>query len=470
VRELKPGDLIADRYRIGALIARGGMGAVHRGTDERTGRAVAIKVLLRELADDRTSVARFEREVTAAARLDHPGVVSVIDFGTTPDGVSYLVMEHVSGRTLASVLDQGRLAPSRAADIVEQALGALAAAHAAGIVHRDLKPANLMLVPAGAGGREIVKLFDFGIAQLKTSSAFARLTAAGSVIGTPAYMSPEQARGGECDARTDIYAMGMVLWCCLTGTRAFTGREVDVLLAVQNVVPPRADQVVPDVPAELATIAARALAKRPEDRFQSAAELAAALVAARTSMGTVAAPQPGANVTTLMASPSPLAPLTPTLPEPAAPEPPRASPPSPPPSPPRRRIWPRVLAVVVVLGLGASVLVVGVVAYAMYELGVIALWAPPALPYPGARGPVPAPLPAPFDPSVGPSADIAPSGGPVCTRALGCCEAYSQRVAAMGEPCPSVVLSDEAGCQGQLDMWRQWSDDQGVTLAECAAD
>ena len=165
MRVLKPGDRIADRYEIDTVIARGGMGAVYRATDTRTGRAVAVKVVLKELAGDRTALARFEREAMAAARLAHPGVVSVLDFGTTPEGLSYLVMEHVAGRTLAEVLDQeGRLAPARAADIVEQALGGLEAAHAAGIVHRDLKPGNLMLVPSGAGGREIVKLLDFGVA------------------------------------------------------------------------------------------------------------------------------------------------------------------------------------------------------------------------------------------------------------------------------------------------------------------
>ncbi len=274
---IQAGTRIADRYRIESLLASGGMGAVYRATDERLSRAVAIKILLAEIAADATQVARFEREAIASARLSHPGIIQVHDFGKTDAGVAYLVMELISGQTLSSVLDRSRLTPKRAVDIVDQALAALAAAHGAGIIHRDLKPANLMLVPLG-GEREHVKILDFGIAQLKSGEAYARLTATGDVVGTPSFMSPEQARGEPCDPRADLYSMGMVLWCCLTGQRPWNYPHVaQIIVAVQSEMPRRADRVTADVPKAVATVVEKAIAKRAQDRFASAAEFAAEL-------------------------------------------------------------------------------------------------------------------------------------------------------------------------------------------------
>ena len=275
---LPVGARIADRYVVRGVIAQGGMGAVLDAHDEKLARPVAIKVLLRELASDAVSVARFEREARIAARVSHPGLVQVLDSGTVADGSSFLVMERIAGSTLSQVLGAGgRLAPARAADLAEQALGALSAAHAAGIVHRDLKPGNLMVVPLGGDGRELVKVLDFGIAQLKTSSSYARLTQTGAILGTPTFMAPEQAQGGAVDARADVYAMGLVLWCLLTGRRPFEGRDMaSVLEQVLSVVPPRADQLAP-VPAELAAIAETAMQKPPASRYPDAAAFASAL-------------------------------------------------------------------------------------------------------------------------------------------------------------------------------------------------
>ncbi len=295
---LQPGALIARRFRCTGLIARGGMGAVYAARDERLDRQVALKVLRSELGEDPVLIARFQREAIAAARLAHPGIAQVLDFGTTDEGLSYLVMELIQGETFSALLTrEKRLAPHRAADLVEQALGALASAHDAGIVHRDLKPGNLMVVPTGAS-RETVKVLDFGIAQIADGEAYTRLTRTGIILGTPAYMAPEQAMGRGVDARTDVYAMGVILWCLLTGQKPFTGADMaSVLEALLHSVPPRADQLASGVPPELASIAELAMQKEPERRFQSATAMAQALVALRSHeqrAGSMVPPQPRA--------------------------------------------------------------------------------------------------------------------------------------------------------------------------------
>ena len=280
---LGAGSLVAGRYRITGLIARGGMGAVYAAVDERLSRDIALKTLRPELVEDPTLVARFEREAQTAARLAHPCIAQVLDFGTTSEGLLYLVMERVRGETLAALLKrEGRLAPRRAADIVEQTLGALASAHAEGVVHRDLKPGNIMIVPSGES-RETVKLLDFGIAHLMDGAAYTRLTQTGVILGTPTYMSPEQALGGRIDARTDVYAMGVILWCLLTGQKPFSGSSMaDVVEAILNTLPPLADALVPAVPNELARVADFAMQKDRERRFMDANAMGRALVAYRT--------------------------------------------------------------------------------------------------------------------------------------------------------------------------------------------
>ncbi|MBN8611022.1 MAG: serine/threonine protein kinase, partial [Deltaproteobacteria bacterium] len=316
---LEPGTLLAGRYCIKAVIAVGGMGAVYEALDERFGRPVAVKVVLRELAKDPRLVARFEREAGALARLSHPSFVHVHDFGATDDGVSYLVMERVTGTNLGDLLaKEGPLAPERAADLVEQALGALEVAHEAGIVHRDLKPANLMVIASGAS-RELVKVLDFGVAQLRTGEAYSRLTRTGSIVGTPSFMSPEQARGEEIDARSDLYAMGVVLYCLLTGKRPFEGTDLaDILHKVRNEPAPSADVRRPGVPPALARIVDRAMEKNASRRYASAREMAQALVTWRGTRISGSTPQPSSprEAATIVAK---LTPATAPLPQTNAP-------------------------------------------------------------------------------------------------------------------------------------------------------
>lgn len=279
---LAPGTRIAQRYRITGLIAQGGMGAVHEAVDERLGREVALKTLRSELATDDTEVMRFEREAQMSARLSHPGIAQVLDFGRTHDGLLYLVMERIRGETLAALLTrEKRVLPVRAADIVEQALSALASAHAEGILHRDLKPGNLMIVSTGSG-REVVKVLDFGIAHRMDGGTITRLTQTGVILGTPAFMAPEQARGEALDARVDVYAMGVLLWCLLTGQKPFVGESMaETIHAVLSLVPPRADQVVPGIPHALASVADVAMQKDRAHRFVDANAMAHALASAR---------------------------------------------------------------------------------------------------------------------------------------------------------------------------------------------
>ncbi|MFO0682723.1 MAG: serine/threonine-protein kinase [Sandaracinus sp.] len=326
---LGPGSRIADRYAIESPLASGGMGVVYRATDTRLSRPVAIKLLLAQLGAEPSQLARFEREAIAAARLSHPGIVQVHDFGRTETGLSYLVMELVGGTTLAKVLDGSRLTTPRALDVGEQALSALAAAHAAGIVHRDLKPGNIMLVPLG-GGREHVKLLDFGIAQLKSGEGYARLTATGEILGTPSFMAPEQARGESCDPRTDVYAMGMVLWCCVTGRLPYAQLPIaKVVTALQTEMPPRADAISAEVSRPLADVIEKAMQKSPTRRFGSADELAAALrsTAQAKTTGTpmIPATRPQSAAPSIPTVPERPAALGPSAPAPALPPAPIAA-------------------------------------------------------------------------------------------------------------------------------------------------
>ncbi|MFO0708730.1 MAG: protein kinase [Sandaracinus sp.] len=271
------GTLLGERYRVGAVIARGGMGAVYEGVDERLGRAIAVKVLRSELAREDEAAKRFEREALTVARLGHPNVAQVLDFGRSAEG-AYLVMERVPGTTLSKLLERdARVAPLRAAELCRQVLDALASAHAAGVVHRDIKPGNVMVFSSGASGGEIVKLLDFGIARMMETQAYTRLTGTGAIVGTPAYMAPEQARGEGVDARTDVYAVGVLLYCLLSGRRPFRGDVVAMLEGVLYGEAPSLGALVPDAPPSLIGIAERAMRKDPGRRFQSAAEMAQAL-------------------------------------------------------------------------------------------------------------------------------------------------------------------------------------------------
>jgi len=259
------------RYRLDSRIATGGMGVVWRGTDTVLNRQVAIKVLKPEFADDPTFRSRFETEARHAAALHHPGVAAVFDFGegTVEDGPRpFLVMELVDGQPLSELLrPNAPMDPDAARELIALTADALGAAHAAGIVHRDVKPANLMVLPDRR-----VKITDFGIARAADGLA---LTMTGQVMGTPQYLSPEQAEGGTATPASDIYSLGVVAFECLAGYRPFVG-ETPVTTALAHLREP-----VPDLPAfvppDLAAVVRRALAKDPAERFGSAAEFAAAL-------------------------------------------------------------------------------------------------------------------------------------------------------------------------------------------------
>jgi eukaryotic-like serine/threonine-protein kinase len=282
------GRVLAERFRVEALIGSGAMGSVYRALHVHTRKQVAIKLLHRELTGVEEVVARFEREAVAAGRVEHPNVASALDFGRLEDGTFYLVLEYVAGRRLRSALSDGPLAPERAASIARQVALGLGAAHAAGVVHRDLKPDNVMLLDRD--GSDWVKVLDFGVAKVSTDAGAAQLTRLGTIIGTPDYMSPEQALGNAVDHRADLYALGVMLYEMLTGRTPFAADDVTQVLMAQITQPPEA--LPSSVPAKVRTLVERLLAKDPADRLQSAAETVTALEAVLT---TNSAPPPASE-------------------------------------------------------------------------------------------------------------------------------------------------------------------------------
>ncbi len=270
------------------------MGVVYKGERLQLGRAVAVKFLHPWIAAQRAFLGRFENEAKAMSLLAHPHCVSVIDFGV--EGAPYLVMDFVTGRTLRDLMRQGPLPTGRVLRIAQQLLAGLAHAHAQGIVHRDLKPENLILSGETALD-EHLRILDFGLAKLRDGPAMT----AGLAVGTPSYMSPEQSGGGGAiDARTDLYTVGVVLFEILAGRKPFQSENVgEVILMHRQVPPPRLRAVAPAAgySRELEAVLDKALAKLPEDRFASAAELAAALEATPEARGNVVpAPIPAAQV------------------------------------------------------------------------------------------------------------------------------------------------------------------------------
>jgi serine/threonine-protein kinase len=271
------------RYEVRRLLGRGAMGEVYLAHDPEIDRPVAVKLVAASLLEGEAAaehLQRFRAEARASGRCCHPNIVTVHDVGVQ-DGRPFLAMEFVPGRTLAAVIAEGRrFTPAEAGQIVGQLLDALASIHAAGIVHRDIKPANLMVSDALQ-----IKLTDFGIARMDGSG----LTQTGAVIGTPAYMAPEQCRGEAVDGRCDLFAAGALLHELLTGERAFgAGPLLAVMRRIIEEAPPPLPPAVLAAAPGLRQVRDRALAKRPEDRFASAGDMAAALRDACSGTGAAA--------------------------------------------------------------------------------------------------------------------------------------------------------------------------------------
>ena len=287
--------VLLDRYEVGRLLGAGGMAEVFEGRDRLLVRRVAIKVPLSQHANDPEFAHRFRREAQAAASLSHPGVVAVYDTGSE-NGTHFIVMEYVDGRTLKDAIRaEAPLYPDRAAEITADVCSALAAAHARGLVHRDVKPANIMLMPDGR-----VKLMDLGIAR---AAAGETITQTAAMLGTAQYLSPEQAQGHDVDFRSDLYSLGCCLYEMLTGTVPFRG-ATPVAIAYRHVredpAPPRL--LNPDIPQSLEAVCLKAMAKRPEDRYQTAAELRADLERARAGQRVAAGPAAAGAATAAMAT------------------------------------------------------------------------------------------------------------------------------------------------------------------------
>ena len=279
---ISPGVTLGGRYRLDERIAGGGMGDVWRGTDEVLGRTVAVKILLPALLDEPGFAERFRGEARTMATINHPGVVDVYDYGSDQH-LAFLVMEYVEGDALSRTLSRvGRLTPARTMALVAQAADALQAAHANGIVHRDVKPGNLLVRPNGT-----LVLTDFGIAR---SALVGQLTVAGSVLGTASYISPEQASGEVATAASDVYALGVVAYQCLSGHRPFDG-STPIEIAMKHVrETPR--PLPADIPPPVRAIVDRALAKNPGERWPSASAMAAVARQAASALATTQQHQP----------------------------------------------------------------------------------------------------------------------------------------------------------------------------------
>ena len=278
------GTLLADRYRIDALVGEGGMGKVYSAEHVLMRKRLAVKVLRRELTSVPEVVARFEREAMAAGNIEHQNVAAATDFGKLPDGAVFLVLEFVSGRSLRDEIARGPFQVDRALHVARQISSALSAAHAQGIVHRDLKPENVMLVEKG-GDPDFVKVLDFGIAKVPLGEAVGQksgnpITKAGMVFGTPEYMSPEQALGQNVDGRADLYALGVMFFEMLSGVRPFSSQSSVGILGQQLSKPtPTFAERSPGliVPPAAEQIAHKLLARDASERFQTAPELSRAI-------------------------------------------------------------------------------------------------------------------------------------------------------------------------------------------------
>src|SRR5215470_4993839 len=278
------GRTLDQKYYLESKLGIGGMGIVYRAGRLQIGDRVAVKVLHPDQMADPQAVERFRREAQTVARLKHPNVVTVYDFGVSREGLNYQVMELAEGESLRSLVERhGRLAETAAAEIIRQVCAALDEAHRQGIVHRDIKPENI-LVQTISGGLK-VKLLDFGIAALRDVKA-GRLTRTGAAVGTPHYMSPEQCLGEELDGRSDIYSLGIVLFEMLTGVVPFDSPATTAIVVKHvNDPPPPPRTLYPEISRAVESVALRALEKRRDSRPQTAGEMARELIAAAGSAG-----------------------------------------------------------------------------------------------------------------------------------------------------------------------------------------
>jgi serine/threonine-protein kinase len=272
------GEVIADRYHITKKLGEGGMGQVYLAEHVKMGRRCAIKIMTPGTMSDPDAISRFNREAANASRISHPNVCAIYDFGETPEGLIYLAMELIDGKSLTALLDETPTMPlTRAAAMIEQCAEALHVAHDLGIVHRDLKPDNIMVITAR--GKDTVKVVDFGIAKAMSGDEGGKqkVTKTGFVVGTPEYMSPEQLAGDNVDGRSDIYSLGLVFYRMLTGASPFPAdsqQETMIKRLTDDPIPLAAAR--PDVrfPAELQRLMDRALARTPTDRYADAADFA----------------------------------------------------------------------------------------------------------------------------------------------------------------------------------------------------
>jgi eukaryotic-like serine/threonine-protein kinase len=287
------GVVLGGAYRLVGCIGQGGMGAVYEAHHLRLQKRVAVKLMNRAIASNEEALARFHREASVASRLGHPHLVNVVDFGTSHQGEPYLVMEHLEGEDLDRRIHRARTVPlGTAVEITRQVASALAAVHAKGIVHRDLKPANIFLVQV-PGEPDFVKVLDFGVSKMK--AARTKLTADSSMVGTPKYMSPEQASGSndEVDHRADQWALACIVWEMLTGTAPFDADDIQALFfRLVNLPPAPLSKSAPDLPSAVEPVLLRALSKRPADRYASIREFARAFQTAAVGSWTELTPMP----------------------------------------------------------------------------------------------------------------------------------------------------------------------------------
>lgn len=270
------GKIVLDRYRVQAVLGKGAMGTVYRGSDQKLARSVAIKVLHAHLVHDPKMLARFRREAHLAARLQHPNLITVLDIGETEDGQHVMVLELAKGPTLADVIGKKPLDRARTLAITRQLLAGLAHAHHAGLIHRDLKPANVM-IETGRDAEDVARIVDFGIAILRDpddSVAGGKLTSTGQVLGTPLYMAPEQAKGDPFDHRIDLFALGVIVYEMLSGTWPFVGSAIEITLANISQDPPPIAKRAPGVTVDplLERFARKLMARRLDHRFATADE------------------------------------------------------------------------------------------------------------------------------------------------------------------------------------------------------